>query len=51
LVDFTRENAAVVSIADEKLKPTRRPARRLVLHGVEVAAWLVFYVAVRALVG
>ncbi len=48
---FYSENAAVVSLADEKLKPARRPARRLVLHGVEIAAWLFFYVAVRALAG
>jgi hypothetical protein len=49
----------VVSLADEKLNAARRHTRRerrrlgrwLVLHGLEVAAWLAFYVAIRALVG
>ena len=49
----------MVSIADEKLNTAPRQSRRerlrsgrwLVLHGLEVAAWLAFYVAIRALVG
>ena len=58
--DPTTDAGAVVSVADDKLSRAStgrrvaipaRTVRTLVVHGAEVAAWVAFYFAIRALVG